>query len=162
MSKKFTHQSIQRSSAVIFADSIIERMRVNPSALMVYTSSGAVGNNTQGNQPSPNCYSTSCDVEQLALWDLWKWEQALDGATVTAAGANTSGLIAPKACLVFTPTTGKQRSGLLTVRVQWTGLDRLSDAVTQANTNCNGSKADTDPFRRQVVVNTYLFDETES
>ena len=162
MSKKFTHQSIQRSLAVIFADIIIERIRINPSALVTYTSSNMVGNNTLGKQPTVNCYNASCNATQLALSDMWKWEQALAGATVTAAGINTSGLISPKACLVFTPTTGKQRTGILSVQVQWTGLDRLSDAITKADTNCNASTFKADPFRRQVVINTYLLDETES
>lgn len=169
MSKKFTHQAVQRSLAVSFADAIVERIRINPTAIGTYITAAtagtaAVGGATLGTQPVPTCYDTAvCDSVQLATQDLWKWEQALDGSSsVSADGANTAGLISPKACFdAFVPRAGMLRTGFLTVRVQWTGLNRLSDAVNVANTNCNGTAANNDPFRRQVVVTTYIIDETE-
>ncbi len=161
MSKKFTHQAAQRTIAVSLADNIVERIRFNPAALLTYTNSAAVGGDTIANEPNPNCSAAICSNTELATHDLWEWEEALDGAASTFGGANTSGLIEPKACFNFTARAGLTRTGFLTVRVQWKGLNNLSDAVTEANTNCNNTAANEDPFRRQVVVNTYVIDDTE-
>jgi hypothetical protein len=35
----------------------------------------------------------------MALWDRYEWEQALDGAAEKLSGANTGGLLYPKACI---------------------------------------------------------------
>ncbi len=161
MSKQFTHQASQRTIAVSLADAIVERIRVNPGALLTYTNSAAVGDNTIANEPNPNCIAATCTTTQLATHDLWEWEEALDGAASTIGVTNTSGLIEPKACFSFAARAGMARTGFLTVRVQWTGLNRISDAVTVADTNCNNVAANEDPFRRQVVVNTYVIDEAE-
>lgn len=162
MSKTFTHQAVQRSIAVNLADSIIERIRVNPTALLTYTGSATAGGATKGAEPAPNCSTAVCNNTQLAIHDLWEWEQNMDGATVTVGAANTSGLISPQACFNFVARAGMVRTGFLTVRVQWTGLNSISDAVTVAGTNCNGAvAANTDDFRRQVMVTTYVVDEAE-
>jgi type IV pilus assembly protein PilV len=163
MSKIFTHQALQRTMAVSLADSIVERIRTNPGALLTYTATATVGGGTKGAEPVPNCMVNAvCSNIQLATHDLWEWEQNMDGATVTAGGANASGLITPQACLSFAPRAGMTRTGFLTVRVQWTGLNSISDAVTVSGTNCNAGIAEnTDLFRRQVVVTTYVIDESE-
>ena len=165
MSKTFTHQAVQRTQAVSLADAIIERIRVNPTGLLTYTASATVGGGTLGGlagEPVPNCSSAACNNIQLAVHDLWEWEQNMDGASVTAGGANAAGLIAPQACFSFVPRAGLAMTGFLTVRVLWTGLNSISDAVTVAGTNCNAAVAEnTDRFRRQVVVTTYVIDELE-
>lgn len=161
MSKQFTHQASQRTIAVSLADAIVERIRVNPGALLTYTNSASVGGDEIAAEPNPDCSSEVCSITELATHDLWEWEEALDGAAATVGGTNTSGLISPKACFSFSARAGMTRTGFLTVRVQWTGLNSLSDAVTEANTNCNNTAANSDPFRRQVVVNTYVIDEAE-
>ena len=166
MSKTFTHQAMQRTMAVSLADAIVERIRVNPAGLAVYTGSATVGGGTKGAEPAPNCTTAICSSAQLATHDLWEWEQNMDGATVTAGGANTSGLIAPQACFNFTPRvvaggSVMARTGFLTVRIQWTGLNAISDAVTVAGTNCNATGPNLDVFRRQVAITTYVIDEAE-
>jgi len=169
MSKKFTHQAAQRTLAVSFADSIVERIRANPAALISYTNSGdggaatVVGGTTIAAEPAPNCITAICSNTQMATHDLWELEQSLDGATVQLEdNTNTSGLIEPKICFNFAPRAGMVRTGFLTVRLQWTGLNELSDAVTVNGTNCDPGKApNSDNFRRQVVVNTYVIDEGE-
>jgi len=164
MAKKFTHQAVQRSLAVTFTDSIVERIRANPSAMATYNTA-AVGGGTITTEPSPNCTTGACSTTQLATHDLWKWEQSIDGAAATIGVANTktAGLISPHACITFAPDTTKINTGFITVRVQWTGLNSLSDAVPAVGgTVCTGgAAAGDDPFRRQVTINTYVIDETE-
>jgi type IV pilus assembly protein PilV len=164
-SKQYTHQAMQRSLAVSHAESIIERIRANPTALLTYTGAATIGGGSIVNEPNPSCTDVFCTNVQLATHDMWVFEQKLDGSasSITEAGVttNTSGLIAPLACMDFTPRAPLTRTGFLTIRIQWTGLQELSDAVTVAGTNCGGADAGDDPFRRQVVVNTYVIDETE-
>jgi len=161
MSKKFTHQAAQRTMAVSFADAIVERIRSNPGALLTYTGSATVGGGTIEAEPSPDCTTGTCSSAELASHDLWEWEQAIDGAAIKLGDdSNASGLISPLACFSFTPRAGMARSGFLTVRIQWTGLNSLSDA-TAGGTVCTGGDVNDDPFRRQVQVNTYVIDEAE-
>ncbi|MEM1110591.1 MAG: type IV pilus modification protein PilV [Pseudomonadota bacterium] len=162
LSKASQHQSLQRSTAVTLADSIVERIRSNPAGLASYN----LGNSTLGggsisNEPSPNCSSGVCTPTQLASHDLWAWEQALDGASVKAGSDNTAGLIEPRGCITFSALGGYSRSGELNVTIQWRGLSETSDAVQSGEATCGGSSAGTDDFRRQVVVNTLIVDETE-
>ncbi len=161
LSKKFTHQAAQRTLAVSYADAIIERIRANPGALLSYTRSTALGGENFDAASMPDCSRNICSASEIAQQDLQDWEHMMDGNTVTVDGKASSGLISAKACFDFLPASHMIRGGLLTVRVQWAGLDALSDAVTIANTNCNNIAANTDPFRRQLLVNTYVFDQTE-
>ncbi len=161
LSKKFTHQAAQRTLAVSYADAIIERIRANPTALLSYTTSTTVGGESLAATSMPDCSRNVCSASEIAQYDLQDWEHMMDGNSVMVDDKASSGLISAKACLEFVPASHMTRGGLLTVRVQWTGLDALSDAVTIANTNCNNIAANTDPFRRQLLVNTYVFDQTE-
>lgn len=164
-SKQNTHQAMQRSLAVSYAESIIERIRANPTAIATYVAQGTIGGGSIEAQPQ-TCIDTFCNVTQLAQNDMWVLEQKLDGAaaTITDGGVttNTTGLIAPTLCMVFTNRAGLVNSGFLTVRVQWQGLASISDAVTTAGDNCDAAvAANSDPFRRQIELNTYIIDETE-
>ena len=79
----------------------------------------------------------------------------------TVDGADTAGLIEPRGCIVFTASPGYANTGLLNVIIQWRGLQESRDAVQGGETICGGSDAGTDNYRRQVVTNTYVIDETE-
>ena len=172
-SKQYTHQAMQRSLAVSYAESIIERIRANPAALLTYTGAGTIGGGTINAEPNPNCVNVNCTSAQLATNDLYVFEQKMDGAAATvtepdASITNATGLIGPNMCMNFAPrgatATGPAlvRTGFLTVRIQWTGLQSISDAVTVDGTNCDPNvAANSDPFRRQIVINTYIVDETE-
>lgn len=164
-SKQNTHQAMQRSLAVSYAESIIERIRANPTAINDYVAVGTVGSGTFSDQPQ-TCTDTFCTSLQIAENDMRVLQDKLDGAaaTLTIGGqtTNTTGLIEPRLCMEFTPRAGLANTGFLTVRVQWQGLASISDAVTTNGDNCNGGPAaGEDPFRRQIELNTYVIDETE-
>lgn len=164
-SKQYTHQSMQRSLAVSYAESVIERVRANPLALLNYTGA-TIGGGTIADEPSPNCTNVTCTSLELSDHDLWIFEQKMDGTAATiddnGTAVSTTGLINPTMCMNFTPRAGLNRTGFLTVRIQWIGLQSISDAVTDAGTNCDADSAPgSDPFRRQIVINTYVVDETE-
>lgn len=171
-SKQYTHQSMQRTLAVSYAESIIERMRANPTALATYIArdtNNPLGGGTINAEPAPDCSEANpCSPTEVAAHDLWVFEQKMDGAAATigpvGAEVSTTGLTDARMCMTFTangpPGTG--RTGFLTVRIQWIGLHDISDAVTVAGTNCNAAiPVNSEAARRQIVMNTYIADETE-
>lgn len=168
MSKTSQHLAIQHTRAVTLADAIVERIRVNPAGMSRYNIGlNPLGGGTIAAEPAPTCSGgATCDPNELALHDLWAWEQALDGEGATLAGAPTAGLIAPQGCIVFAaPDATRPGTGTLNVIIQWRGLHESFDAVQAGDVNpviCGGGAvAGADNFRRQVIVNTYVVDEED-
>jgi type IV pilus assembly protein PilV len=164
MAKTSQHLALQHTRAVTLADAIIERIRVNPSAVAVYNiGTDSPAGAASSSEPSPDCRTAACSPAQLAAHDLWTWEQSLLGAGAQVAGENTAGLIAPRGCIVFTPAPERTRTGQLGVIIQWRGLQESYDAVQDGEVVCgsDAAAAGTDRYRRQVVTNTYVVDEEE-
>lgn len=162
LSKTSQHHAVQRTRAVTLADGIVERIRINPAGLETYNIGlNPVGLDPNSPEPDPNCHATACDPNELAVHDLWAWEQSLVGAMVTADGDNAGGLVEPRGCIVFTPTAGRARTGQLEVIIQWRGLQASRDAVQAGEAACGGDDAGEDIFRRQLVTSTFVVDETE-
>jgi len=175
MAKTSQHLAIQHSRAVTLADAIVERIRINPAGMSIYAAAGPdnpLGGGTRGDTPARNCHAVTCSEVELAAFDLWAWEQALDGAgaTVDVDGVttNTAGLISPRGCIEFTAADPVDRpnTGQLRITIQWRGLHKSSDAVRASDadsTICgdDAPRAGDDDFRRQVVSNTYVVDEAE-
>ena len=161
LAKTSQHLAIQHTRAVTIADAIVERIRANPAGVAAYNQ--GLGNPPGGGTINvvPDCINAVCDPNDVAVRDLWGFEQALDGAGATIAGVNAAGLIQPRACIIFTPAPGRTRSGELSVIIQWRGLDESFDAVQGAEAVCGGAAAGTDNYRRQVITNTYVVDGTE-
>ena len=164
ISKVSQHASIQRTRAVVLADDILERIRRNPAGMSVYNVrlSAPLGDASRGTEPVPNCHSATCSKTELAAHDLWTWERLLDGASaiVTDGGAPTVGLSDVSACIDFTADDGRQNTGIVDVVIQWQGLQETADAVISAGTVCGDATAE-DTTRRQVIVNSYVMNETE-
>jgi type IV pilus assembly protein PilV len=178
LSKVSQHESIQRARAVVLADDILERIRRNPAGMSVYRCATfsveppdicleierkPLGDAGRGAEPVPNCHSATCSKTELAAHDLWTWERLLDGASaiVTDGGAPTVGLRNVSACINFTADDGRQNTGIVDVVIQWQGLQETADAVVSGGTVCGDAAAE-DTTRRQVIVNSYVMDETES
>lgn len=166
LSKVSQHESIQRVRAVSLADDIIERIRRNPAGLSVYDIglSSPLGGASLGTEPSPNCNFSRCNTSELAGHDLWAWERLLDGTSATLADGNTTsntvGMGNVRACIEFTADTGKSNSGIIDIVLQWKGLKETSDAVPGGGVVC-GSAVGEDKARRQLIVSSYVLDETE-
>lgn len=125
VAKTSNFEAIQRTTAVMLAEDIAERMRANPSNLDAYV----VGNdtpitvNTGTALPAPACTSAApCTPAQMATFDLYQWEQAIIGATDQSAGSNTGGLAEPSACITAGATTGEY-----TIAIAWRGKTPLSN-----------------------------------
>ena len=169
-SKTSQFEAVQRARAVTLADGLLERVRENPGALANYvTGLSPMGGGSLGSEPSPNCADSACDPNEAAVHDLWAWEQELDGAAVTFTDADdnttsTGGLRNPRGCVLFTPFNGRDRTGQITVLVQWDGLLESNDGVRPAlegEQACGGATAGCDPRRRQVLVSSFVMDGDE-
>lgn len=163
--KRAAHLTRQRTHAMNLAQEMLERIRINPGQAAIYHTglgSSALGGATISTAPV-NCAVNACSPIQLVGWDRWQWEQRLDGATVTdAQGTRLGGLIDPKGCIVFTPTdVVRPNSGQVRVIVNWRALSASTDAVRSGEPLCGSTSAGQDATRRQVVLNTYVFDPAE-
>ncbi len=73
---KFNHQSYERTQAVMQAYDVIDRMRANRSG-SDRSINGIYESVAIGNQPgSTDCLSVSCNVSQLAEFDIRQWNAA--------------------------------------------------------------------------------------
>ena len=168
VSKTSEYEAVQRARAVTMADGMLERIRNNPGGLAAYVTgldaSDAIGGGSQGaDEPEANCADVACDPDELALHDLWSWEQVLDGTGVTVGTSTaTAGLAGPKGCITFVARPPWERSGQLSVLLQWRGLQESTDGVAAGDDVCgDGEDAGSDGYRRQVTVSTFVIDGTE-
>ncbi len=166
LSKVSQHEGMDRVRAVALADDMVERILRNPGAMGTYDDrdlDNPLGNNTITAVPDPDCSAVVCTAEELANFDLWAWEQLLDGRATTFDDGGTTtaavGLRTVQACIVFTADPGRTNTGIVDVIVQWQGLKDTADAV-DGGPVC-GDADDEDLSRRQVVVSSYVIDELE-
>lgn len=157
-STRSNYEAFQRTTATTLAHDIIERMRTNVSATGTYVTSGAnLGGGSLGDtEPTPNCKSAStCSPAQLATYDLWEWEQVIDGAAeTTAGGGETGGLSMPTGCI-----TGPGGTGLYTVSIAWRGQTPTSNPVTGSCGEGSGKYdegGDSDVYRQLLSVRVFI------
>jgi len=175
MSKRASYESVQRTTATFLANDIIERMRANSNVLFNYVNGDTPwGGGTITTVPPVPAANNAIAI---ALYDLYEWEQAIDGvaeiAGTVAAGTPTGGLVFPSACVYTTvPVASTSQTGQYMVAIVWRGSAKLSDPVnpnlppapapdpyecgrTSGNYNSEGSTTD-NAHRRILIVNTYI------
>jgi len=161
-------ETMQRTRAVTYANSLLERIRINPTAVNEYhttldTPVEVGADKVADARPNPNCSSAAaCTPAELAAHDMWEWREELRGATeqITATNEVTGGLLEPQACVVFTAAAGRANTGQLSILVSWRGLVETSDPV-DPDEECGDVDEALKDFRRQVAVRTYLIDGGE-
>jgi type IV pilus assembly protein PilV len=146
--KRAGFEAVQRSTAAALANDLLERMRVNPSALASYVTAGtaATARPAGCNATTLVCdYTTAGSAQALALMDLWVWEQSLQGAqetrVVDGAAVATGGLNNPTGCVSLS-------GSMVEVAIAWEGYETLSD---QPASTCGAGKYGTDDARRQLL-----------
>jgi len=156
--KKANYASLQRTTAAILGRDVAEKMRANPVALGGYiTAAGGVGGGTLS-QPGTTCTSASqCNPGQLATYDMWLWEQAIDGAnesrTINSAVTNTGGLVNPTACITG-PSGGL--AGVYVITLVWRGLNELNNVSSDTCGTGAGKYGTNEEFRRILQIRTYI------
>jgi len=155
MSKRSIYDAAQRTTAAHLAHGLLHRMRSNPTALVSYLPAGPVGQSSLGDAPATDCLAAAadCDSLEMAAFDLWQWEQHLDGQLEVSGGNATGGLMFARACIVGPGVGG---SGNYTVAIAWRGMADIGDPAIN---NCGSGSGDygaNDEFRRVMVVETFI------
>jgi len=154
VAKQANYESVQRTTASQIAQGLLEDMRTNGGAIDVYIGSGELGNGSRGARPVPGCSAgAECNPAQKATFDLWFWEQALDGSLETAGGASTGGLVLPTLCLDGPPGGG---AGIYRVTIVWRGSASLASQAANACGAASGNYGPQNALRRIVQIPTYI------
>lgn len=158
ISKKANFDAVQRTTATQLAADIVARMRANSADVWGNYESENLGGSSLS-APSPSCAGTTanCSPTQMVAYDLYQWEQAIDGV----AEAKTGGLVDPKAC-IRGPATGG--AGTYYVIIAWRGVTELSSPDIDAdippssgNAKCGAGNYDTnDAYRRVLMFTTFM------
>lgn len=156
MSMQSTYEAGQRMQATYLANDIMERLRNNAEALDEYdndvdTDWTIVGSGSIETAPTPNCASAACTPAELVDYDLWSWEQAIDGAAIQQVDiGNVGGLVNPSGCIRVTG------SGQVEIAIAWRGRRGMSNATVATGCTQNGLYGDNDEYRRVFLVRTYV------
>lgn len=159
VAKKANYDSVQRMTATLVANEILERMRANPYALNTYVNGGSITLGRGSITTAPvACTAPPCLPKDTAQYDLWALEQILDGVTeqVASSGSKAGGLVSPTACI---SSTSPGNAGVYTIAIAWRGKAALSNP---SSTTCGqglGLYGTGDVYRRVLVLETFIFDQ---
>ena len=92
VAKKAAYDAMQRTTASVLAQDILERIRSNSAQINAYAMQGA---ELTAALPATNCAAAVCTAQQLVTYDLSQWQRGLEGAAeqisdgtgTTAAGS---------------------------------------------------------------------------
>lgn len=154
-SKRSNFDAAQRTAAANLAQDLLERMRSNPEGLIDYIPAAELGGGTLGNAPPTDCSAagSDCNATDVANFDLWQWEQALDGAMEQADGVAAGGLVEPVACIAG-PLAGG--TGTYEVAIAWRGMNETTDPEVDDCGAGSGKYGDNDSYRRVLVIRTFI------
>lgn len=149
--KRTGYEALQRSTAVYLANDILERMRNNPLAV----SGGDYSVQNLGNNSRAN--DVCIDTPSCARYDLWEWEQRLDGSDEEGRG----GLVSARGCISVIDDL-VDNAGFVTVSVAWRGfsegaapnhpedIDNCGEGLGLYDGDAN------DSLRQVVIVTSYI------
>jgi type IV pilus assembly protein PilV len=152
VARQANYDAVQRTTATHLAQGMLERMRANRPALGTYTGGGERVLVGDMNPPGSDCVNTApCLADELALADLWEWEQLLIGGYEVANNSAVGGLVLPTACI-----RGPIGAGTYEVAIAWrspTEQGVPDDACGAGNTAAYGASSE---FRRVITVQTFI------
>lgn len=150
--KRAGFEAVQRTNATGLAMDILERMRVNPTVMDAYVTTGVgVGSgNTALTTPAELC-TVTCTEAQLATLDLYQWEQALDGASEKSGTNVVGGLLNPVGCITTSGAVAGSNSRMVKVVIAWEGFETLSDGIAET---CG--KTALGANRQLIVIDTFI------
>ena len=153
-SKQANYESVQRTTASQIAQGLLEDMRTNGDAIGVYLAAANLGGGSRGAMPAPNCATgAECNAAQKAAYDLWFWEQALDGAMETTGGNAAGGLLLPTLCI---QGPGGPIAGVYRITIVWRGGASLAAGGNNGCGAASGNYGANNEFRRIVQIPTYI------
>jgi type IV pilus assembly protein PilV len=146
--KRVGFEALLRSEAAAMAMDLFERMRSNPAALQDYRHDGVgAASGVQLVTPDRDCGVVSCSAGELARWDLWQWQQVLDGA---ATAGSAGGLVNAMACVEID-------GQWVRLEIAWEGFQQR--AVEADSGGCGAGKYGPGDVRRQWLQMTSYIGE---
>jgi type IV pilus assembly protein PilV len=154
-SKRANNQAMQRTTAAYLANDLFERMRSNREALGDYLPAEPLGGNTQGDAPGVDCAADAaiCTTIDLASYDLWEWEEQLDGTAEQVNARDVGGMTEATAC-VTGPVGGI--GGTYEVAIAWRGLEEHPNPTFHDCGEDSGKYGDNDEYRHVMVINAFV------
>jgi type IV pilus assembly protein PilV len=170
-SKRSNFEAVQRATAAMLAQDMMERMRANPSQLHIYNDGGQRVLTGAFADPAfdagtVTCEAAACTPGVLAQYDFFLFDRAVAGVSERNGAINTGGLVSPTACITGPPpdvTTGAAAPGVYTVAVAWRGSTRLSDPTIHTcgqGTAAYAAADGTANLHRRVLVLRSFIDVT--
>jgi len=144
VSKKAAYDAMQRTTASVLAQDMLERIRSNSGMVNAY-----VGKDVKAQPATVACGgsaagSAACSPGDLVLLDYYQWWEALDGAkevigTGSGGTENAGGLRYPIGCVRRVGTTS-----VVEVIIEWRGMSKIDQ--TPDSTNLDDATAGTCGF----------------
>lgn len=141
VAKKAAFDAMQRTTASVLAQDILERIRSNAAQANAYATQGAELTEALS---ATDCAAAVCTDAQLVGYDLSQWQRGLEGAAEqisdgegsTAAG----GLRSPVGCI-------RQNGNLVEVVIAWRGMTAITpgdadDADDPTGDSCGEDQPD--------------------
>lgn len=154
VSKRANYEALQRTTAAQLANGVLEDMRTNGGGIDIYLAAGDIGGGSRGAQPAPNCQvGAECNAAQKAAFDIWSWEQILDGNLETIAGIGAGGLVLPTLCIAGPAAGG---AGTYQVSIVWRGSATLTNVVADTCGLASGNYGAQNEMRRIVRIPTFI------
>lgn len=154
VSKQANFESLQRTTASQVANGLLEDIRTNGDAVDIYRTAPPLGGNSRGGEPAPNCRAgVECNPAEKAAYDLWFWEQVLDGNFETSGGLAAGGLVQPTMCI---NGPGAGGPGVYVVTIAWRGTASITNGVANPCGAASGNYGANLEFRRIIQIPTYI------
>ena len=154
VSKRANYESLQRTVAAQVVNGALEDMRTNGGGIDIYLAAGNIGGGSRGAEPVPNCQAgAECNQAQKAAYDIWSWEQMIDGNLEMNAGTAAGGLVMPTMC-VTGPVAGG--AGTFQVTIVWRGSATITSAANNPCGLASGNYGAQNELRRIVQIPTFI------
>ena len=154
VSKQANYESLQRTTAAQVANGMLEDIRTNGGGIDTYLAAGDLGGGSRGAEPAPNCTSGSeCNAAEKATFDLWVWEQMIDGNLEMNAGTAAGGLLLPTLC-IGGPLVGG--AGTYQVTIVWRGSASITNVNASLCGLVSGNYGAQNVLRRVVEITTFI------
>jgi type IV pilus assembly protein PilV len=154
VSKRANYESLQRTTAAQIANGALEDMRTNGGGIDIYLAAAEIGGGSRGSEPVPNCSNGSeCNAAEKAAYDIWFWEQMIDGNLETNAGTAAGGLMLPTLC-VNGPVAGG--AGTYQITIVWRGSASITNAVNNVCGAASANYGAQNELRRIIRIPTFI------
>lgn len=147
VAQRSSFESLEHARALVLAETMLERIRLNPTQLAAYQ--GSFGSSVPA-PPAPACVSVSsvitpCTPAQMLIWDSYQWGLALNGGG-ELKGGQARGLAAALGCV-------RVQGSRVEVVVSWQSRHSTRDGAASGDSWRQGCGSG-GPRRRQAYLDS--------